>query len=59
MWPDLLEGGSAVVGSRRALCIRFRHLDSLINDEGPLKAPKQGKGVVIFSNNEKTRLDMK
>lgn len=59
MWPDSLEGGSAAVGSRRALCIRFRHLDSRINDEESLKASKQGKGMVIFSNNEKTRLGMR
>lgn len=51
---ELAEGGSATVRFRRALCIRLRHLDSLINDEEPLK-----KGVVIFSNNEKTRLGMR
>lgn len=59
MWLDSLERGSAAVRSRRALCIRLRCLGSLINDKEPLKAPKQGKDVVRFNNNEKTRLGMR
>lgn len=32
------------------------HLDSLIGNEEPLKFLKQGKVMIVFSNNEKTGL---